>query len=359
MLAKTTKGIPFLGAAINAISVGVYGLLALENSPILKKVEEAINHVSAYAKKLEREIKEGRFALLISKEEYEEALRAKESFADIEEKLSEEQREELEVAQAVNELGLALADVDAAMNAQPESFEHYLRLRATQKLLNIQRKKVVGEGGFSGLSKDDWFLIRVAADLVKKDPELSQAAALRIDGILRERFGKSLQSFVYEEIIANWELKAKLMAKDVDDIVANISKMKVERRSLENAKKIQGELDVDEQTKLDQLNASLPEVELALEKAREEKEDIEIFANAAEGFLQALEKEEDELIAMGREYVLIKGEEVGNIIIKAADAGIHFSDLPVDEQETVRYFSQIFREDAEKRMAELLEVEAG
>lgn len=356
-LAEKTASIPYLGPIIKAVSLGLDGLFALENSPILKKVEQAINQVVSYAKKLEEEIKEGQFAFL-SREEYEDALKAKEAFDEVEVSMSQEGREQFEVARAINELGIALADVESAIAEQPEDFEHYLRLRATQKLLNMQRKKVVRDGSFSEMSADDWFLIRAAADLIKKNPELSADAAERIDGILQQRFGKSLQSFVYEEIIANWELEARERAKKLKEMEQELAKMKVKWRNLDSAMKIQGELDAEELKEMQALERGIPVLESDVKEARDRKLDIETFTNAAEGFLQVLERSEEELIAMGRGYVIEKGQEVGAIIIKAADSGVHFSELSYDEQETVRYFSQIFSEDAARRLDNILEVEA-
>ena len=359
-LAAATAHIPGVNVVTRAISTGVDALLALENSPALKAIGHTIENIGKRAKALQEKIRNGEVSWL-TPEEYEQAIGNRDSLRSVEGQaanLSTEQQSSLEFADAINNLGIARIDLQRAIDAEPTSYDHYLRLRATQKLLNIEESKLLEAGSLDALNRDDYFVIRIASDLIKATPEMAEAAAKRIDAILNERYGKTLQSFVYEELVAVWVKQAETLANDVKSIQANRNAKVPNMKRLQNAKRIQGELDSVEAAELAELERTLPELDRELDAVSTRQRDAERYADAAEGFLQVLEKTPEQLEAEGRSYVIDEGPRVGELIIRAAQKEVPFNQLPEEDQETITDFANIFREDAQSRMNNILEVAA-
>lgn len=357
--ATAAASYPKAGQVMNAVATALDALLALENSPILKKIEKAISAAAQKARDLQQQIRDGKLAWL-SPEEYEAALNTRKTFRAAEKEedsLSARDREKLKVAAAINDFGIAKTDVKNAIEAGPSNFDHYLRLRATQKLLIEAEAKLMAHG-LDGLTDDDWFLVRIASDLIKTDPELKADAAERLDGILRQAHGKTLQSFVYEELIAAWKNQARALDLELEDAKARLAKSMIDLRRLQIAKRVQNELDAQEAAELAALEIQVPAQEKDWEAAAIRKRDIERYADAAEGFLQLLEKSPDQLEQEDRGYVIDEGEEVGRIIVEAAEKNVPFNSLSPDHQALITDFANIFHEEARQRMESVLGVAA-
>jgi len=360
-MAAATDSVPILGKIIRVVAIGVETLLALENSPVLKGVEKAILYAARKAKEIETSIKNGELSVLITPQEYEEALGNRRQFRAMEREadtFDQDVRYKFDIASAINDLGIAEYEVEKAILGEPEDFQHYLRLRAAQKLLRILRTKLVVAGTIDGLLEEDWFLVRVASDLVKANPELQSDTALRFDEILRSRTGKNLQSFIFEELIAAWKYEAKTLATSVQDETRLIASKTVARNRLRLALKDQGELSSEEAKELALLEAEVPKLDETLKELNTRKNDVCRYADASEGYLQMLEKTEAELEAEDRSYVFEEGEQVGRIIMEAAQNGTPFAKLSHEDQSLVSDFANVFYKDAEQRMATVLEITA-
>lgn len=350
---------PVAGKALMAVATGVDALLALENSPVLKKIEKAISTVAQKARELQQQIRDGKIAWL-SPEEYEEALKTRNTIREAEkegEGLSPSDRMKMELAAAINDFGIVKTDLKNAIEVGPSDFEHYLRLRATQKLLGLAEAKLM-TNGVEGLSSDDWFLIRIASDLIKADPELKSSAAERLNDILRRTHGKNLQSFVYEELIAAWKNQARALDIELNEARTRLAKSMIDLKRLQLAKRVQNELDPKDAAELAALEIQVPAQEKSWEAATTRKRDIERYADAAEGFLQLLEKSADQLEQEDRGYVIEEGENVGRIIVEAAEKNTPFSSLSADDRSLITDFANIFHKEAKQRMESVLEVSA-
>lgn len=353
------KAHPMAGTALMAAAKGVDALLALENSPVLKKIEKAISAAAKIARELQQQIRAGKISWM-TPEEYEAALKTRKAFRAAEKEedtLSAGDRRKIAIAAAINDFGIAKTDLHNAIEAGPSDFEHYLRLRATQKLIDGAEAKLMAEG-VDSLTDDDWFLVRIAADLIKADPELKSSAAERLDAVLRQANGKTLQSFVYEELIAAWKNQSRALDTELNNAKALLAKGMIDLKRLQIAKRVQNELDAQEAAELAALEVQVPAQEAAWEAAAIRKGDIERYADAAEGFLQLLEKSPDQLEQEDRSYVLEEGENVGRIIVEAAEKNTPFSSLAPEDQSLIIDFANIFHEDARQRMESVLEVSA-
>lgn len=356
--ALATKGIPWLSGALILLDKGLGALTAFENSPIAKKVNDAINWAIKLAQRWQGKNQEKERAPL-SEEELEEARRHQENLRFTErEVVSDEQRHQLELAAVFNDFEIATADLTKAIDAAPEDFEHYLRLRATQKLLAISDKKFRSAKTVDDLSADDIFLVRIASDLMKPSPELSQSAAQRLERVLTEKYGKKLLPFVFEELIASWAKRAEVLdtqwKQDNKTYAKDVSLFKF----LRGAKDIQSELSKQEEAQFIALERSLPEQKAALDALATKQRDLERYTNAAEGLLQVLEKTEEQIIAEDRQYLLDDSTHIGQILIDSAQNDKPFNTLDTEDQSLMTDYANIFKNESRARMKSLLEVTA-
>ena len=212
-LAANYAPLPWMKGALLAVDKGIDALFAFEKSPIAKKVEEAIQWAIKLSKKIhaqrEHAMEEEQEEPVLSEAELRVAKVHQASMHAAEETLQTSGlSHEIALLTAVNDYEVAKADIAKVIKDAPADFEHYLRLRATQKLLKLADKTFRTATEIHQISADDIFLVRAASDLIKADPELSEMAAERLDKILITRHGKKLTPFVFEEMIASWASSA-------------------------------------------------------------------------------------------------------------------------------------------------------
>ncbi len=360
--AAKTIPIPWLSAALTMLDKGLGALTAFENSPIAKKVDDAIKWAINLAKRWQnsrqnQEVQNEQESDQLSADELELAKRHQETFRFAErEVVSEDQRHQLELAAAINDFEIAKTDLANAIDAAPTDFEHYLRLRATQKLLNMADKKFRTAKSVDDLSADDLFLVRIASDLIKAKPELNKEAAIRLDRLLTERYGKKLTPFVFEELIASWAKRAETLEKQWEIENLNYAKDHTLLNRLSHAKKIQSELSAEESAELTKLEIEMPAKKTALNDLVTRQLDIKRYVGAAEGFLQLLEKTPEQIEQEDRSYLIDDGAHVGKILIECAEHDKPFSALSPDDQALVGNYANIFQKESKVRMKAVLEV---
>lgn len=354
---------PWLKTALTLLSKGLTALTAFENSPIAKKVDEAIKWSIKMAKRwqkkrdhdanqrnAEQDTEELSDAELAEAKSHQSTFRSAErEFA------TQENKHVFELSSAINDYEISRAELKNALKKEPQNFEHYLRLRATQKLLNMTEKKFVSAESIDDLSFDDLFLVKIAADLVKANPELSNDAATRLDRILKEVYGRALAPFVFEELVASWSLRVKELNNVWEQDRKTLSKEKILFKNLTLAKEIQSDLSSEEQSLLTQLQADLPLQQAKLDSTLNELNDVSRYVGAVEGFLQLLEKDEQQLKSEGKEYLIDEGAIVGTLLLKCAEQNIPFASLTEDEQALVNDYANIFKTESEQRIERVME----
>ena len=208
------------------------------------------------------------------------------------------------------------------------------------------------------LSADDLFLIRIASDLIKSAPELSQEAAMRLDRLLAERYGKKLTPFIFEELVASWAKRAQALEADWDIANRNYAQSSMLLKRLTLAKDVQQELSSEESIELENLIIQVPAQKQALDALANQQRDIKRYVGAAEGFLQLLEKSPEQIEQEDRAYLIDEGANVGRILIDCAENNKPFSALDVEAQSLVTDYANIFEKEAKSRMESILEVTA-
>lgn len=142
---------PWASAVAAAVEKGIQALLALENSPILKKVEEAIKWASEAARNFRDKY--------LSQEEIDEAERRQREIQEAMDAMhTEEQRQSIRFAAIINDYILVQTRIQKILaKDEVTDFQHYLRLRATQKLLKAAEKTLSTAQDLNEITSDDSF----------------------------------------------------------------------------------------------------------------------------------------------------------------------------------------------------------
>lgn len=356
--AVATSGIPWLSGALTLLDKGLGALTKFENSPIANKVKQAIDWAIKLAKRWRGNSKENENKPdRLNEEELEEAKKHQENLRFAEREIvSDEQRHQLELATVFNDYEIASTDLANTIDKAPENFEHYLRLRASQKLLAMADKKFRMAKTVDDLSADDIFIVRIASDLMKANPELSKEAALRLDRLLTEKYGKKLMPFVFEELIASWAKRADTLENQWKNDNRAYAKDVSLRKYLLGAQEIQSELSIEEKNLLAVLEMELPNKKEKLDILATTHRDVERYVGAAEGLLQVLEKSPEEIEAEGRAYLLEESQHIGKLLIDCAQNEKPFSELDAENQSLMTDYANIFKKESKARMKSILEV---
>ncbi len=342
---------PWAGAVALAVEKGIQALSALENSPILKKVEKAI----IWASKAARHFREKYF----TKDEVKEA---EERQQDLQEAMdamkTEEQRQSIRFAAVINDYILVQTRIQEILaQDQVNDFEHYLRLRATQKLLKAAEKTLSTAQTLNDITTDDSFLLRVGADLLAENPNLSDADVERLDKLIKRRFnGKSLIPFVFEEMIRAWETKYQNMEAKWEKLNKDTAVLKREVKQLEVKMKVEPLTELEEAQLVELKNDVAVAVNNSKYQAQENRA-MKSYVHAAEGFLQVLEKTAEQFEEEGRDYILDDISTVGMLLIDCAQNGKAWNELSEEQQSIITDYANIFAEDSKKRNQDLIEAE--
>lgn len=170
---------PWIGAALFGLGKVVDGLLALENSPVAQAVEKALRGAIKFAQFVKERY--------LTPEEMQEAEEYKETFSQAQQanNLSAEELKSLQLAEMLVNYGRVKTELRDVLEMGVGDFQHYLRLRATQKLLDEADHKLTTTQDINDISADDVFLVNAAEALIST-ADLSEESALRLDQIVQE-----------------------------------------------------------------------------------------------------------------------------------------------------------------------------
>ncbi len=345
-----TKPIPWLNTAVVAINKGLEALLALENSPILKKVEKAIRWAIDKAKHYKE--------TYLSKEEIKDAEAQRTALHEASEKLMDaEQRKAFSLSEMIHDFVIARSAIRHIFedNAVAD-FDHYLRLRATQKLLHEAESTIDKAMSVEDISVDDIFLLHVASNLISETPTLSDADAATLEGIVQKRFQKPLLVFVFEEMVMAWSNSLDSMEKEWAANNQELARNRTILRRMEIAEKLGQELEVDEKSMIAELRKVVPEAEASQASLEDRILAKKKYIYASEGFLQVLEKPEEYYTRDGHEFLAEGARKIGGLIVDMAQADRPWSSLNEEEQGLINDYANIFEADSKARAEQLVRV---
>lgn len=340
---------PWVGAVIAGAGKIIDGLFALENSPVAQMLEKALRGVIKFAQFVKQRY--------LTPEEVKEAQEYQQDFQKIGQmSLDDEQQKSIQLLQMLNNYGIIKVQLRDTLEMGVGDFQHYLRLRATQKLLDEADYKLTTTTSLDQVNTDDVFLINTAQKLLET-AELSENDAIQLDEIIQKRFGKSLIPFVFEGLILVWVQKQTELEKAWKECNQEVAKNKVLKNRLEVAQKV-SELTSEEQQIYHDLLPLLTGLETKLKRLDKERRSMKSYVYAAEGFMQILEKDEGMLQAEDKDYLIDDSAEIAGIIMKVAQNNVDWDMLTADEQSLITDYANIFEQEGKAR-AEHLAQEIG
>lgn len=339
---------PWISTAIAAFDKALEALVAWDKTGLAKKVSDAINWAIEKAKQLN--------SIKLNKEELKEAETHNEALSEARGQLRGEAARALDLATLITTYAQLITRIsDVLENNNITDFEHYLRLRAAQKLLNDTESRLKNASNIEDINEDDIFLVEIGSELLKANPNVSDTQAANLDRIILERFNKKLIPFVFEEMIMAWGYNLETMEKEWKSINDSLAKEQVALRRLEVSSKL-SQLTNEEAKTLAELQQKLPPQKAKMEQLRKRTNEMRNYVFAAEGFLQVLEKTPEQFT--GKEYLLDDSNTAGMIIIDCAQHGKKWEQLTEDEQSLIIDFANIFEEASRARAAKLVEIAA-
>ncbi|MEN5287378.1 hypothetical protein ABE494_15700 [Stenotrophomonas lactitubi] len=344
---------------IKNVALAIDTLLALENSPVLHWIDKAVTWTIELAKRLNAAMEKG-VQVELDAAERAQAEQYQQKFRDAAGSFSGEQAHAVSVVAMVNDLVLAQDRINALVETgEVADVDHFLRLRATQKLLKEANARLAAATE-SRIDTDDIFLVRVASDLLNADPSLSSEDAQALDDLLQRRHGRGLLPFAFEEMLPAWHMRNQALEAQWEAMNDTLPARQVKLRRLEAELSISadGRLDEADQAELDVLRLSVPLEQKAFDDLADEKLALSQYLHAAEGFLQVLERPAEELEAAGMGYLIDAGQQVGELIIQGAEQGKQWNEFTPRQQELIIDFANIFEDECLERVQRLVEVAA-
>lgn len=342
---------PWLKTAVKAFGKGLQALLALENSPILKKLETGLKWAIKAAQHL-------RDTFLTEAEEKEAVQRQ----LDLDEAMNametEEQRQSVRFAAIINDYILIQTRVQKILEQDKISdFQHYLRLRATQKLLREAERTLQTAETMDEITQDDLFLMKTGQKLLAINPELTELEIDQLNEVIGKRFsGKTLLPFVFEEMIRAWETKRQNMEakwtsynKKRADLGQKVNHLEVKMQL--------GQLNNMEENELANLRNDFANANHRLNIYSEDNRAMKSYVDAAEGFLQFLEKSPEQLENEELDFIVYDIEEVGMLIIECAQNNKPWNKLTEEQQNLITDYANIFEGASRQRNEKLQYIE--
>lgn len=346
--AKNLPTFPWVSGALTAFDKALGVLLAWDQSEMAKKVDAAIR----WAIQKARDLRD----TWLSEAEMAEAEEHEENLRKARDDVRGDAAKALDLARLITSYAqLATRIKDVLENNAIADFQHYLRLRAAQKLLKDTEQRLVEAMDIQSITADDLFLTEVAAELLKPQPQLSGEQTERLDSIVLQRFGKKLIPFVFEELIMAWGVNLKALEAEWKQLSDGVSEQKMQLRRLEVGQRL-AELTAEEAVQLAALQVELPKLAAQMEHKRKRTNEMRNYVFAAEGFLQMLEKTEEDFA--GEEYLIEDSATVGMLIIDCAQGEKTWEDLSEEQRCLIVDFANIFEEASRARAERLVEVAA-
>ncbi|WP_143104588.1 hypothetical protein [Pseudoalteromonas lipolytica] len=344
---------PWLKGGLNLLEKGLLFIENFENTKLGKRISKAIDQVIKFAKDLHKNF--------FNDQELKEAKEREDLFKEAEAAAqgNSEAEKTIALAKMLNAYGIVNREVHDLLIEKSEllSFEHYLRLRATQKLLLEIEDTLRTSQRIENITEDDIFLIEIANEFLSETPTLSEQQGIKLDEIIYQRKKKRLLPFVFEEMIAAWYKTIEELETDWKEKSKEVSKLKIELKRLTN-QQIISELDQQEMTRLKELQALVPNEVSRVDLLAKRKRERASYVYAAEGLMQTIEKSVEELEAEELEFLVEDSAEIGKLLIDCLQHGVQWEELEQEQKDMILDYANIFEEACKERTQSLLKVTA-
>lgn len=325
---------------VKAMALGLEKVLGfienIENHPLMTKLKQAIDWVIKSA----REIREK----VLNDAEIKEAEARAQTFKEGAHQVPAGERGSLKIAELINAYMLTKAKIQRVVNNdQFADFNHYLRVRAAQKLLTFYERRMTSIEKLTDVDGDMVSLMDISTSLLDETPSLTLEQTATLNELTTLHFGKPVVPFVFEEMTLAWCADLRSLEAQWNALNKQMAKNKVVVKRMTMASRTEA-LSAEEQVFLNDLERNMSRDSKRLESLDISVREKRYYVYASEGFLQLLEKDEQQLIADDQEYLADRCEEVGALIARCAQQDVKWASLTEDEQALLIDFGNIFED---------------
>ncbi|MFK0034073.1 hypothetical protein [Pseudomonas monteilii] len=332
---------PIVTSMALALEKGLGFLENLDKHPMMEKLQKAIDWVIKTAREIRDKV--------LNDIEIAEAEARARTFKEAMDKVPAAELAPIRVAELINAYLLTKAKILRVVeNEQFKDFNHYLRVRAAQKLLKFYEKRMTSIETLSGMDADMLALMDISTSLLDENPTLTVEQTETLNELTTLHFGKPVVPFVFEEMTIAWNMELELLEEQWKQLNQSLARDKVLAKRMAMASRTEA-LTAEEQVVLNDLERNLGRDSERLDNLDISIREKRAYVYASEGFLQLLEKDEQQLIDDGQEYLADRSEEVGALIARCAQQDVKWGALSEDEQALLIDFGNIFEDDCRAR----------
>lgn len=332
---------PIVTSMALALEKGLGFLENLDKHPMMEKLQKAIDWVIKTAREIRDKV--------LNDIEIAEAEARARTFKEAMDKVPAAELAAIRVAELINAYLLTKAKILRVVeNEQFKDFNHYLRVRAAQKLLTFYEKRMTSIETLSDMDADMLALMDISTSLLDENPTLTVEQTETLNELTTLHFGKPVVPFVFEEMTIAWNMELELLEEQWKQLNQSLARDKVLAKRMAMASRTEA-LTAEEQVVLNDLERNLGRDSERLDNLDISIREKRAYVYASEGFLQLLEKDEQQLIDDGQEYLADRSEEVGALIARCAQQDVKWGALSEDEQALLIDFGNIFEDDCRAR----------
>jgi len=323
-------------AGVEMADRGLCALFKLENSPILRMIDDHASKIFAMMKKVGKGMVI--FAEMLKEVDLSKTLqRELESLAK--KATNEKEKLVIKVLLALNRLFRLKTKVEYKLEKEDfASMEEYMQVAFSKEICGKFIADINKGATFDELSRDELpFFFDTAEIIIGDNPTLDDAQKEKFASLVKENLGKSFQAAVYEQMVLFWN-----------------SKMKVNEENLNEMREKKSELSADvEMKKPGASQADLDKLQMEYDALRDEIESHKYYIYATEALQLFYEERLGEVMPDVANVVESKMEQLAKIISEVFEKNIKFKELGEKNEEHQRFILDLailFQEASKNRV---------
>ncbi len=218
-------------------------------------------------------------------------------------------------------------------NAPVESFEEYLRIDVSMAFIRDFLNRLEKMESTSELTVSDRRFIELI-DKLALDKPMSEAELQEFDGLVKQRFGKSLLLIGSQRLFALWTNEEETCKQNVNQHRTEISRAEIYFKELESRAKYNLPMTDEEKVKYEELKGHIVQTRNEYENSKKYLNNIRLMTGVAEGLLQ--QAEADNAGQAIREQERKRADKAGAILVnmeRTLDENETAVELPLSEED--------------------------
>ena len=214
-----------------------------------------------------------------------------------------------------------------------ESFEEYLRIDVSMAFIRDFLNRLEKMESTSELTVSDRRFIELI-DKLALDKPMSEAELQEFDGLVKQRFGKSLLLIGSQRLFALWTNEEETCKQNVNQHRTEISRAEIYFKELESRAKYNLPMTDEEKAKYEELKGHITKTRNEYENSKKYLNNIRLMTGVAEGLLQ--QAEADNAGQIIREQERKRADKAGAILVnmeRTLDENDVAAELPLSEED--------------------------